>query len=79
MLVAALVILFGAIVLSMFVGWIIRIFIFCGFWFLSYWWLLGNVPWAKGIALTFGTGFTISWAAMIPSIICFLCLMFTRE
>jgi len=79
MLAAAIILLMAVIVLSMAIGWIIRIFIFCAFWGLAHWWLLANVPWSHQVALTLGSGFTITWAAMIPSIICFLCLMFTRE
>ena len=79
MLVAALVILALAITLYLFVGWLVRAFIFCAFWVLAHWWLLLNVPWTKQVAFTFGTDTTVSWAAVLPSIVCFLCLMFSKE
>jgi hypothetical protein len=79
MLVAALTILAISAVLYLVIGWVMRAIIFCGFWALAYWYLFANVEWCRHVAITFGNSFTISWAAVVPGIVCLLCLMLDRE
>lgn len=79
MITLALIALVALVALYLFFGWIIRAIIFCGFGFLAHWYLWDNVVATRQIAFTFGAGTTISWAAVIPAVICILTLAVTRE
>jgi hypothetical protein len=75
----AIILLCAIVFVHMFFGWMIRAVIFCGFAFLSHWWLWENVPDTRHIAMTLGTNTTISWATVVPGIICILCLLITKS
>jgi hypothetical protein len=68
-----------AIVWFLFIaGFLWRLILFVGGWFGIYALLRIYVPTSAHIALTFG-GDAYSWAAVIPTIICIMCLLTTRE
>ena len=81
-LLIAFVVMFSLyIVWKLFIdGWLFKIILFFGGWFGLYMALRIYVQGATNTALTLGTDPTIalSWAAVIPTAICFLCLLCTK-
>lgn len=59
-------------------GWLFKIILFCAGWFGLYA-LLQGVDGAKHTALTLGATTTVSWAALIPTIVCLMALWTTRD
>lgn len=59
-------------------GWLFKGILFFAGWFGLYVYLAVYVEGAKGIAFTMSNGFTMTWAALVPTIICFLCVLCTR-
>lgn len=61
-------------------GWLFKIILFFAGWFGLYVALRVYVAGADHIAVTFGTvdPTSFTWAAVIPTIICFLCLLCTK-
>jgi len=67
------------IIWKMFIdGWLFKGILFFAGWFGLYVYLAVYVEGAKGVAFTMSNGFTMTWAAVVPTIICFLCLLCTR-
>ena len=59
-------------------GWLFRAILFVAGWFGLYVALRIWFDTSEHIALTLGDGTIISWAAVIPTIICSLCLVCTK-
>ena len=62
-------------------GWLFRIILFAFGWFGLYIWLNYYVEGAKHIAFTYhgdGANMSFSWASVIPTAICVMCLLCTR-
>jgi hypothetical protein len=59
-------------------GWLFKIILFFAGWVGLYVILAVNVEGAKDIAFTMENGFTMSWAAVIPTAICVLTLLCTK-
>jgi hypothetical protein len=61
-------------------GWLFKIILFFAGWFGLYIGLRVYVEGAKDVAFTFGkeNPITFSWAAVIPTAICLLCLLCTK-
>lgn len=59
-------------------GWLFKIILFFAGWVGLYVILAASVDGAKNVAFTMSNGFSMSWAAVVPTIICFLCLLCTR-
>jgi uncharacterized membrane protein len=75
------VLFFLYIIWKLFVdGWLFKIILFFGGWFGLYMALRMYVQGSMNTALTLGTDHPIalSWAAVIPTIVCFLCLLYTK-
>jgi hypothetical protein len=60
-------------------GWLFKIPVFIFGWIGMYMCLSIWVHESRSIAMTLGQSTTISWAAVIPTVICVLCLACTRE
>lgn len=58
-------------------GWLFKIILFIAGWFGLYLGLLKYVDGAGKVAVTI-SGTTFSWAIVVPTIICFLCLLCSR-
>lgn len=79
-------ILFGLILLvfiyvlwKMFIdGWLFKMILFFAGWVGLYVLMAVYVDGAKSVAFTMSNGFSMSWAAVVPTIICFLCLLCTK-
>jgi hypothetical protein len=73
----ALIVLF--ILWKLFVeGLLFKIIIFAFGWLGMYVWLRGFVPDAMHTAVTLGQHFEVSWAALVPTVICLCALLFTK-
>ncbi len=59
-------------------GWLFKIILFFAGWVGLYVLLAVYVEGAKDVAFTMSNGFSMSWAAVVPTIICFLCLLCTK-
>jgi hypothetical protein len=59
-------------------GWLFKIILFFAGWVGLYVLLAVYVDGAKNVAITLSSGFTISWAAIVPTVVCFLCLLCTK-
>lgn len=61
-------------------GWLFKIILFIAGWFGLYVGLRTYVEGATNIAVTFGKENPVSftWAAVAPTIVCFLCLLCTK-
>lgn len=61
-------------------GWLFKIILFIAGWFGLYVGLRAYVEGAGNIAVTFGKENPVSftWAAVVPTIVCFLCLLCTK-
>lgn len=59
-------------------GWLFKGILFFAGWFGLYVYLAVYVEGAKGVAFTMSNGFTMTWAAVVPTIVCLLCLLCTR-
>lgn len=61
-------------------GWLFKIILFIAGWFGLYVGLRTYVEGATNIAVTFGKENPVSftWAAVVPTIVCFLCLLCTK-
>lgn len=78
-----MILIFFAIVIAIVwflfvVGFLWRLILFVCGWVGAYILLRVYIPDSAHIALTFG-GSSYSWAAVIPSIICVMCLLTTRD
>lgn len=80
-MIPAIIVLIGLFILwKLFVdGWLFKIILFIFGWVGLYACLRVYVVETHSIAFTFGGGTTVSWAAVIPSIICILALVCTKE
>jgi hypothetical protein len=78
--------LFGALMLSIIgilwfllvKGFLWKMILFFAGWVGIYFLLLRYVDGSNHIILTLGT-YQMSWAALIPTVICFLCLLTTKD
>lgn len=59
-------------------GWLFKGTLFIAGWFGIYIGMLAYVDGAKNTAMTIGQHTTISWAALVPTIVCVLCLLCTK-
>jgi hypothetical protein len=59
-------------------GWLFKIILFFAGWVGLYVLLAVYIDGAKNVAITLSNGFSISWAAIVPTVICFLCLLCTK-
>lgn len=59
-------------------GWLFKIILFFAGWVGLYVILASSVDGAKNVAITLSNGFTISWAAIVPTGVCLLCLLCTK-
>ena len=59
-------------------GWLFKIILFFAGWVGLYVVLAVYVDGAKSVAFTLGNGTTVSWAAVVPTVICLLCLLCTK-
>lgn len=59
-------------------GWLFKIILFFGGWFGIYVFLRAYVDGANKTALTIAEDMHVSWAVLVPTIICFLCLLCTK-
>jgi hypothetical protein len=59
-------------------GWLFKLILFAAGWFGLYIGLNIYVVGSTNIALTF-SGYSFSWAAVIPTIICIACLACTKD
>lgn len=59
-------------------GWLFKAILFFAGWVGLYVLLAVYVDGAKNVAFTMSNGFSMSWAAVVPTIICFLCLLCTK-
>ena len=59
-------------------GWLFKGILFFAGWVGLYVLLAVYVEGAKNIAITFSNGFSMSWCSIVPTIICFLCLLCTK-
>lgn len=74
-----MLLLFIYLLWKMFVdGWLFKIILFFAGWFGLYVALHVYTDMGKSIAFTLSSGTTISWAAVVPTVICLLCLLCTR-
>lgn len=71
--------LFIYLLWKMFVdGWLFKIILFFAGWFGLYVALRVYTDMGKDVAFTLSSGTTISWAAVVPTVICLLCLLCTK-
>ena len=62
-------------------GWLYKIILFFAGWFGLWVAMLVWVDGAKNVAITIGTGpdpTTFTWAAVVPTVICFMALLHTK-
>ncbi len=59
-------------------GWLFKIILFFAGWFGLYIWLRSSVEGAKHVAFTLSNGSAFTWAAVIPTVVCVLCLLCTK-
>jgi hypothetical protein len=59
-------------------GWLFKIILFCAGWVGLFVIMMAYTDCGKNTAVTLGNGTHLSWAFIVPSIICVLCLLFTR-
>jgi len=59
-------------------GWLFKGILFFAGWFGLYVFCRVYVEGADKVAITFGENTTMSWAALVPSVICFLALLCTK-
>jgi hypothetical protein len=80
-LVALLIVIF--ILWKLFIdGWLFKIILFIAGWFGLYIWLRTSFEAARHIALTYhsnGSDVSFTWATIIPTVVCIMCLLCTRE
>jgi len=60
-------------------GWLFKLILLIGGWFGIYIFLLSYVKGSNHIVFTISNGYSMSWAAVIPTVICLLCLLSTRS
>lgn len=59
-------------------GWLFKSILFFAGWFGIYALMNIYVDGAKHTAITLGSGTIMSWASVVPTVICALCLLCTR-
>jgi hypothetical protein len=59
-------------------GWLFKGILFFAGWFGLYVGLAVFTDCGKSTAFTLDSGSTVSWAAVVPTVICLLCLLCTR-